>query len=320
MKQPLISIIVPIYNAENYLARCVDSLLAQTMQDFEILLVNDGSEDSSEEICKEYVSKDGRIKLFTKPNGGVSSARNYAIERAEGEYLMFVDADDWLDTDTIEQCYPYLGSYDMVKFGAKMCWDGGDSSEILIEDNPTYREIQSRTITRTTIVAPWGMLVRKSIFDQHSIRFDHRLVLAEDWLVYAQLVLYIKTFKFLPKLLAYNYYKGNKNSCTNNITLEKLLNVYYVIDKLQILYGAGYEDDFRYTKVTCLRSILVEVGRMKAVRWLSKEEDISKRITFRDIRLVKDVKSSTKRRLFKLLYQAYLLKGISMLCPKRCKN
>lgn len=92
---PLISIIVPVYNSENTLNRCVDSILSQTFHDWELLLIDDGSKDSSGDICDEYARKDSRIKVFHKENGGVSSARNYGIKLAKGEWIIFIDSDDY---------------------------------------------------------------------------------------------------------------------------------------------------------------------------------------------------------------------------------
>lgn len=93
----MVSIIVPVYNAEKYLSRCVDSILSQTMKDFELLLIDDGSQDESGRICDEYSEKDARVRVFHKPNGGVSSARNLGIDHAKGKYIIFIDSDDyWL--------------------------------------------------------------------------------------------------------------------------------------------------------------------------------------------------------------------------------
>lgn len=94
---PVISIIVPVYNVEKYLSQCIDSILAQAFIDFELLLVDDGSTDGSGRICDEYANKDARIQVFHKKNGGVSSARNIGLEHAQGEWITFVDSDDWLD-------------------------------------------------------------------------------------------------------------------------------------------------------------------------------------------------------------------------------
>ena len=107
-KGELISIIVPIYNVENYLRQCLDSIVAQTYQNFECLLINDGSPDNSADICREYVSKDSRFRYFEKENGGVSSARNLGIEHSKGEYITFIDSDDWVDSDYLEVLYNSL--------------------------------------------------------------------------------------------------------------------------------------------------------------------------------------------------------------------
>ena len=108
MGHELISIIVPIYNVENYLRQCLDSIVAQTYQNFECLLINDGSPDNSADICREYVVKDSRFKYFEKENGGVSSARNLGIEHSKGEYITFIDSDDWVDSDYLEVLYNAL--------------------------------------------------------------------------------------------------------------------------------------------------------------------------------------------------------------------
>ena len=108
MNQELVSIIVPIYNVENYLRQCLDSIVAQTYQNFECLLINDDSPDNSADICREYVKKDSRFRYFEKENGGVSSARNLGIERSKGKYITFIDSDDWVDSDYVETLYDEL--------------------------------------------------------------------------------------------------------------------------------------------------------------------------------------------------------------------
>lgn len=99
---PLVSVIVPVYNVEKYLPRCLDSLVNQTYENLEILLVDDGSADSSGEICDAYAAKDNRIRVFHIPNGGVSNARNLALDNMAGEYVTFVDSDDWLNDEWVK--------------------------------------------------------------------------------------------------------------------------------------------------------------------------------------------------------------------------
>ena len=96
MSDSLISVIVPVYNSEQTLHRCIDSILGQTYRNFELLLINDGSKDRSGEICDEYARQDSRVKVFHKENGGVSSARNVGLDNARGDWVTFVDSDDWV--------------------------------------------------------------------------------------------------------------------------------------------------------------------------------------------------------------------------------
>lgn len=111
-RENLISVIVPVYNVEQYLARCVDSILSQTYENLEIILVDDGAKDRSGRICDEYAARDSRVCVIHKENGGLSSARNAGIEAATGEYLAFVDSDDWLELDAYAHMLSLMKQYD----------------------------------------------------------------------------------------------------------------------------------------------------------------------------------------------------------------
>ena len=115
---PLVSIIVPVYNAEKTLNKCVDSILNQTFQDWELLLIDDGSTDRSGELCDEYANKDSRVRVFHKINEGVSSARNVGLDNAKGQWITFVDADDWIDKNMYQELYNTAVSsrYRIVQF------------------------------------------------------------------------------------------------------------------------------------------------------------------------------------------------------------
>ena len=112
----MISVIIPVYNVEKYVAKCLDSVIAQTYRDLEIIIVDDGATDSSGKICDEYASKDERIQVIHKSNGGLSSARNAALDIATGEYIAFVDSDDYLALEAFEKCHTKL-----VETGADVC-------------------------------------------------------------------------------------------------------------------------------------------------------------------------------------------------------
>ena len=116
MSKPLISVIVPVYNVEQYLPKCIDSILAQTYENLEIILVEDGTKDSSGVICDEYAAKDARIRVIHKENGGLSSARNAGMEIARGEYFGFVDSDDWIEPEMYENLMALAQKYDADVF------------------------------------------------------------------------------------------------------------------------------------------------------------------------------------------------------------
>ncbi len=108
---PKISVIVPVYKVEKYLHRCIDSILSQSFTDFELILVDDGSPDNSGKICDEYAQKDSRIRVFHKPNGGVSSARNLGLDNAIGKWIAFIDSDDYVDKDYLYELYSLVEKY-----------------------------------------------------------------------------------------------------------------------------------------------------------------------------------------------------------------
>ena len=135
MKNPLISIVIPIYNAEKYLHECLDSIINQTYKNIEIIAINDGSNDSSLDILNEYFNNDKRIEIYSKENGGVSSARNYALEKVNGDYIMFIDSDDYLvNKNVIQELINNLQGYDIIRFGN---YDLKDNN--LLENKQIYK-------------------------------------------------------------------------------------------------------------------------------------------------------------------------------------
>ncbi|VTS47554.1 putative glycosyltransferase [Streptococcus mitis] len=137
MEKELVSIIVPIYNVENYLRMCLDSIQNQTYQNFECLLINDGSPDNSADICREYVAKDSRFKYFEKGNGGLSDARNYGIRQSKGSYLTFVDSDDWLENDALQLLYDALKKENAdISIGRYNCYDDSHCQYLFYDSNP----------------------------------------------------------------------------------------------------------------------------------------------------------------------------------------
>lgn len=181
---PKLSIIMPVYNTEKYLDRSISSVINQTFKDWELIIVNDGSSDSSADICSKYAKKDDRIIFVDKENGGPGSARNAGLERASCEYIAFPDSDDWLESDTYEICMKKLeeNPVDLLLFGeiTEVFDDNSGKVQRSIEDfieERTYnsqeecRENWSDMIMSFHMNAPWNKIYRKSIIDKYSIRF-----------------------------------------------------------------------------------------------------------------------------------------------------
>ena len=197
LHNPTISVIVPVYNTEKYLQHCIDSVLAQTFTDFELILVDDGSTDSSPAICDEYAKKDIRVRVFHKENGGVSSARNVGIEKAEGEWICFVDGDDYI-CDYFHLIQPYT-HYDLItgaykEFGAYNSYNGVTCNKVynLAEDAFGLLDFSPSDRTKTPYLSSCMHLFKKEIIDNHIIRFNENLKIGEDTIFVTHYATYCK--------------------------------------------------------------------------------------------------------------------------------
>lgn len=202
---PKISVIVPVYKAEAYLHRCVDSLLAQTFQDFEILLIDDGSPDRSGEICDEYAKKDKRIRVFHKENGGVSSARQCGIDNAKGEYTIHADPDDWVESTMLEELYKKAKEDD-----ADMVICDFYNEE---KDNTTYVAQTPSSLHHETVLCElfqqvhgscWNKFIRRICYERFNIKFPLELSYCEDLYVNVCLLSNEINISYLPKAF-YHY-------------------------------------------------------------------------------------------------------------------
>ena len=230
---PQISVIVPVYKVEAYLHRCVDSILAQTFQDFEVLLVDDGSPDRSGEICDEYAKKDKRVRVFHKENGGVSSARNLGIENAKGIWIMFVDADDWLSADLVSYCSLFFPKADMIRFSYVSIFseDEKEQSVYHLKNFQSKDELVSLIIEQKTYVAVWGGIYKRELFST-DLRFDCALSIGEDWLMYLALVNRSTSIQFLD-IPFYKYNRYNEDSCISTASIKKRCNVFLALEAIK---------------------------------------------------------------------------------------
>ena len=221
----LISIIVPIYKVENYLIRCIESIVCQTYENIEIILVDDGSPDKCPMICDEWAKKDERIKVIHKKNGGLSDARNAGIVIAQGEFLLFVDSDDYIEKDLCESCMNVMDEdIDIVAFNYRRVYDTYDENkkECGVFEKFSNLEGFKRYINRTPFThMAWDKLYRKCVFEDVRYPVDR---LAED------MATTYKTFRnankvgYLDRVL-YNYFIRS-DSIMGGKSLKLLLDAY----------------------------------------------------------------------------------------------
>ena len=207
------SVIVPVYNAEEYLLRCINSLMKQTYQDFEVIMVDDGSSDNSSSLCSSLCSGDSRFIIISKKNGGVSSARNIGLKRATGEWICFVDADDEVLPNYLDffakqiserTADLYMASFNLIK--------NNNQKEYLLK-NKTYNHDERILLYLDLRPAgkfgiPWNKCYKASIIKKHGIEFDERLHRAEDEL-FNLLYLSHSDSVVSSSEIIYNYYRYN---------------------------------------------------------------------------------------------------------------
>lgn len=225
--RPMVSIVVPIYNAENYLRRCVDSILNQEYTDFELLLVNDGSTDASGDICEEYGAQDPRVIVIQKENTGVSDSRNRALDRAMGKYLQFLDSDDWITPDATRLFVRAAEEYgcDMVI---------SDFYRVVGERLSTKGDIEEEgVLTREEFAAHmmenpadfyygvlWNKLYRRDIVEEHNLRMDTDINWCEDFMFNLEYIRYAKVFYALHAPIYY-YVKRKGSLASQGINISK---------------------------------------------------------------------------------------------------
>ena len=302
MNTPIISVIIPVYNAERYLASCIDSVLAQKGCDFEILLINDGSADHSLEICNDYASRDTRIRVFDKPNGGVSSARNLGLDNAVGEWITFLDSDDWFAPDTFKACLPHITNNEIVRFGIKALFDGGRTYCYHMPATSDRQQALHNVLGGYGFNGIGGFMFRRALAQQHNIRLRADITYSEDWLFVATLIYHCSAIRQLPEAHLYLYNRYNESSCTNTMTNNKLIQTLKVVDELERLVGEGhYTAELRRARCRRVGMLVKYCGFAEAARELVSARESVGIISLRDI-LLSDIHLSLRVRLLRLWF------------------
>ena len=209
----LVSIIVPVYNCAQFLNRCMDSLVNQTLKDIEIICINDGSTDNSPEILQEYAAKDSRIKIINKENGGLSSARNRGLAAAQGEYLGFVDSDDWVDLDFFEKLYNAAKKYDTdIATGGIIRLHKYNQKYHLKFDKETVTSDFREKLVLCDLPDKsyvWNKIYKREMFVKCNLKFEEGRYY-EDIVFSPQSLYYLKTMVTVPDTYYY-YWRHSKS-------------------------------------------------------------------------------------------------------------
>lgn len=221
-----ISIIIPVYNVEKYLRQCLDSLIGQTLKDIEIICVNDGSKDNSLEILREYKNKDSRIVIIDQINQGVSVARNNALKIAKGEYIGFVDSDDWVDADFFEKLYYSAIKNDCDIAVGGIAWNFASGELDFVDLQFKKSKIFNKTpdkykITRVAKAAYiWNKIYKKELFEKLKLEFEPGICY-ED-MMFSHIILH-ESEKLVTVPNTFYHYRSNPLSLVHNESPEKKL-------------------------------------------------------------------------------------------------
>ena len=239
------SIILPVYKVEKYLCPCIDSILNQTFKDFEVILVDDGSPDNCPVICDDYAKKDSRIKVIHKPNGGLSDARNVGLKNAKGEYVFFLDSDDYLiDSEVLSKINRSLcDGQDVAAFKFIQWFESSDTLSTCLFNYDVATEGKSAAQIYLELIdkdayynSAWSKVIKRSVLVDNGIEFEKGL-LGEDNDWYYKVVAHVKTLALIDEPLY--VYRQREGSITKSYKKKNLEHLLWIIEKWAKYIGEG---------------------------------------------------------------------------------
>lgn len=252
MDTPLLSVIIPVYNTEKYLSRCLDSVCNQTYTNIEIITVNDGSPDKSIDILNKYANNDDRIIVLEKENGGLSSARNMGLSKASGEWITFLDSDDWVDHDYYNELMHYSNLNNDMICGS-FCINQSEKIHKVHKTHTSLNRLESISLLYDTyygmIYNVWGKLFKKDIICNHNIIF--RLVLREDGIFLLDYYKYTNSISVVSNSTYLHYNTENNNSITHKTHgIKKVMHILFTYyNSFNNLIEIDYSNYDAYTNI-----------------------------------------------------------------------
>jgi len=233
-----ISIIIPVYNGEEFLKRCLDSIIVQTYENWELIIVNDGSTDKTKDIIEEYIKKDKRIVVINKDNSGVSDSRNVGIDYSTGDYITFVDADDFLEENMLLSIIELLNKekYDVIRYNYFKSYSNNKETKNIYDKNITNRVLEKKEINDKIIpdilygkmpAYVWLLVINRNIIDK-MLKFNTSLDLMEDTVFYINLLMNINNMFIYDMCLYHYYYRLESTSHLFSNSIRNLNNILLV--------------------------------------------------------------------------------------------
>ena len=313
----MISVIVPVYNVQDYLPRCIDSILSQSYKDIEIILVDDGSPDDCGRICDEYSQKDSRIVVVHKVNGGLSSARNAGLDIAKGEYISFVDSDDWLDNHFIENLHNALISTDAQMSACTFCRTKGDEAtrRQFDEDISTITTDRYACVFDESSYAGYACnkLFSKDVIDKYNLRFDEKIFNGEDFPFTIRYVHHIDKVAFIKQDLYYYFFR--ESGIMNTIRLsDRFVTILYAREQVLDFLSQHAPDVYdrckaSYLSILCKIKYMAMLDKSKYLQYyLDADSKIKK--NKKGLFALKGVKTKDKIKLWIMISFPYIMSKI----------
>lgn len=293
------SIIVPVYNVEKYIKKCLDSILNQTYTNFEVIIINDGTKDGSQEIINEYTF-DERFQSYEKENGGLSSARNYGLKYVTGDYILFVDSDDYIDENLLLKLNETLtkNKVDLVRFSCALCDEENNVTQTYEEKgytNVNIEDIIKELVTRSFVEPVWLYCYNANFFKSHNFKYEVSR-LHEDYGL-TPLILYYCNKITCISYTGY-YYRQRSGSITKDLNYSKIKkmadDIYYQYTKIMNIF----DKEVKSLKKDVIMSYMTECLFFKS-KYLNKEDYKTYKKNLKEINAFNRIKPYNFKKLVK---------------------
>ena len=281
---PKVSIIVPVYNAEKYLCECVDSILRQTLNDIELIIVDDGSADASPMLCDRYAAQDDRVKVVHQANSGAAAARNCGLSIAHGEYIDFADSDDWIDADMYERMLDTAEENNCDLVICDCLKECGNSSQLYTHDLPGgfYDRARMHSVYFPQLLMPdnmeypvtisnWLLLIRRDVIDENKLSFPEGMRFSEDLQFGSEVGYFAKSMTYLKGYAPYHY-RQNPDSVTHAAYKDKWPLLRELWCRINMSFAKKQEYDFTQQIHRCMLFFVYMAMNQRIFAGLSARE------------------------------------------------